>query len=256
MGEGKANEIVEPGTGVPFSEKSLSESSGGIVGGTDHSAFAAARPTLALTAAALTTTLTATAAASLSTAPLSTTSGFASLLRFDFSPHRACFGPRLPWLTTLARRIARTFGASAFASVATLALSAAGFGALRLWAFPIDHQDFADMIDGRGTGVRTDGAHQVFALVRILDIDANFDQFMRFERVIDFLQHAGGKAIVADHDRRFERMRARLKRPPLGRAENFIHSTIFRFEEPLFLRICGPRGDSCGKRLAPFLLAF
>jgi transcription elongation GreA/GreB family factor len=63
------------------------------------------------------------------------------------------------------------------------------------------------MLHRRCVETVADPAQQRLALASIVAEDANLDQLVRQEIDVDFVQHRGREAVVADGDDRMERMR-------------------------------------------------
>lgn len=67
------------------------------------------------------------------------------------------------------------------------------------------------MLDGSGSREFANAVEPLQARVPVVTMYADLDQFVGLERAFDFGKHPGRKAVVADHDDRFEGVRERLQ---------------------------------------------
>ena len=80
---------------------------------------------------------------------------------------------------------------------------------------PVDHENFADMLNGRRRKVFADFMqHSVAVGVRVGE-DADLDQFVAAEAAVDFLHHRRAQTAIADHDDGVQRMGTGAKFTPL-----------------------------------------
>src|SRR5690606_3573870 len=146
------------------------------------------------------------------------------LLGAHLGPYRAAlagFGSRSVAAASAAGIAAAGLRVPRTAGLACLAAFGGFPAALRPLAE--DHQNLADVLNGRGAGVRADGAHEVVALVLIVAVDFDLDQFVRLEAVVDFLQDGSAEAFGPDHDDRAQRMCTRFQRAALRGSEDLVH---------------------------------
>jgi len=93
------------------------------------------------------------------------------------------------------------------------------------------HQQFADVLDGRGVQLVGQGLEQAVAGTSVIAQHTDLDQAMGVEGGVDFALHGVGQALLPDHDDGFEVVRQRAVLLALGGRElNGRHGGIIPFQ--------------------------
>ena len=83
----------------------------------------------------------------------------------------------------------------------------------------IDDEQLANVLDGRGTQFAADLFIVGDTIVTAVAIDADFDQFMCLEAVVDFLEDRVGQAVFRNRNDRMQGMSLGAQFAALGQSE-------------------------------------